>query len=344
MSLITHQYIERQSGKVRSERLFADRLVSFFYSEVKENIPAVFRALTSARGSSLLGYLAFDNILGMKLRSPDELMRSWGVDVSECLDDAEKLDTPERLFTRKIRYWECRPMPDHPGSVVSPADSKMLAGSFNETSMLCVKDKFFDFEELIGREKRGWLHQFEGGDFAVFRLTPEKYHYNHNPVAGRVVDFYEVCGDYHSCNPQAVVNLVTPYSKNKRVVTIIDTDVPGGTCVGNVAMIEVVALMVGDIEQAYSSDGYNYPRPVLPGLFLEKGQPKSLFRPGGSTVVLLFQPDRIRFDQDLLDNQHALGVTSRFSQGFGRPLVETELLVRSQIGESVAQRGAGCFC
>jgi phosphatidylserine decarboxylase len=43
--------------------------------------------------------------------------------------------------------------------------------------------------------------------------------------------------------------MVRPYSKNKRVVTIIDTDVEGGTGIGLVAMIEVVALMIGDIVQ-----------------------------------------------------------------------------------------------
>ena len=65
--------------------------------------------------------------------------------------------------------------------------------------------KFFTFEELLSRDKGEWLRAFEGGDFAVFRLTPEKYHYNHTPVAGRVVDFYAIDGAYHSCNPGAVM-------------------------------------------------------------------------------------------------------------------------------------------
>ena len=35
-------------------------------------------------------------------------------------------------------------------------------------------------------------------------------------------------GRYHSCNPNAAVQLLTPYSKNRRVVTVIDTDCEGG--------------------------------------------------------------------------------------------------------------------
>ncbi len=172
--------------------------------------------------------------------------------------------------------------------MVSPADSRLIVGSFNETSALFLKGRFFDFEGLLGREKAVWLAAFAGGDYAIFRLTPDKYHYNHTPVAGVVRDFYQVTGQYHACNPSAVVAEVTPFSKNTRTVTVIDTDVAGGTGAGLVAMIEVTALMIGEVVQCYSSERYEKPRPVTPGMFLERGCPKSLYRPGSSTDVLLF--------------------------------------------------------
>ncbi len=222
-------------------------------------------------------------------------------------------------------------MPDNGSAVVSPADARLIVGSLSSTSLLFLKDKFFSFDELLGYRCGEWLEAFAGGDFAVFRLTPDKYHYNHTPVAGRVVDFYSVDGVYHSCNPSAVVAVATPYSKNKRVVTIIDTDVEGGTGIGLVAMIEIVALMIGDIVQAYSNDGYESPRPLEAGMFLVKGQPKSLYRPGSSTDVLLFQKGKVAFDTDLLENLHRRDVESRFSIGFGTPLVETDVKVRSRI-------------
>jgi len=99
----------------------------------------------------------------------------------------------------------------------------------------------------------------------------------------------------HSCNPDAVISVATPYSKNKRVVTVIDTDVPGGTGVGLVAMIEVAALMVGQIVQCYSKEKYDDPVPIYQGLFMDKGMPKSLFRPGSSTDILVLQKGRMRF-------------------------------------------------
>ena len=223
-------------------------------------------------------------------------------------------------------------MDEDPRAIVSPADARVLLGSFADDSSLFLEGKFFDYDELLGIDRSRWLRLFRQGDWAIFRLTPDKYHYNHSPVSGRVLDCYDISGRYHSCNPGPVVVAATPYSKNKRVVTIIDTEVPGGSRVGMVAMIEIVALMIGHIDQCYSAVAYDDPRPIQIGMMIEKGRPKSLYRPGSSTDVLLFEPGRVAFCEDLVRNRFRPGVESRFSQGFGRALVETDVRVRSTIG------------
>jgi phosphatidylserine decarboxylase len=329
-----HQYLERHSRQVRDERLLGDRMINYIYSNLRESSPRLFAALTGARMSSLLAFVNYDSLLGARLAGGPDFVRACGVDLSECLDDPAGLDTPRKVFERRIRYWEVRPMPATENEVVSPSDSRLLLGSLARESLLFLKEKFFTLPELVGEDKRRWLTAFDGGDYAVFRLTPEKYHYNHAPVSGRVVDHYAIDGHYHSCNPGAVVSLAAPYSKNKRVVTIIDSDVPGGTACGLVAMVEVVALMIGEVRQAYSRQAYDDPSPVLPGMFIRRGQPKSLFRPGSSTVVLLFQPGRVAFAPDLVENQRAPGVSSRFASGLTAPLVETEVRVRMGIGRA----------
>jgi phosphatidylserine decarboxylase len=329
-----HQYIDRETAAVKTERLCGDRIVNWIYSAPWEEPGWLLKTVASARTSGLLGLLHYDLPFGSALPGPQHLVRALGVDLGECLDPPGQLMTPRALFERKLRYWEIRAMKDDPFSVVSPADARVLVGSFAETSSLFLKGKFFDFEELIGRDKARWRESFRGGDFAIFRLTPEKYHYNHVPAAGTVLDLYQIAGAYHSCNPGAAVMIETPYSKNKRVVTILDTNVPGGTQVGLVAMIEVVALMIGVVEQCYSETGYDDPRPVAPGMFLRKGQPKSRYRPGSSTDLLLFQQGRVEFCDDLVRNMLRTGVSSRYSRGFGRPLVETEVKVRSTIARA----------
>ncbi len=330
-----HQYIDRATGAVADERLIANRIIRTLYSPKLENAPLLAKLASSRKMSEVLGYLNYDNALSSRLSGMRRFLRSCGIDISELLDDPKILDTARKVFERKIKYWEFRPMPRIRHCVVCPADSRVMMGSLNDTSGLFIKGKFFEFPELLGGKGSRWTRRFDGGDFAVFRLTPEKYHYTHVPAAGEVADFYSVNGRYHSCNPHAAVRLLTPYSKNRRVVTVIDTDCEGGDGVGYVAMIEVVALMVGQIEQRYSEERYDDPQALEKGMFLRRGAPKALFRPGSSTVVLLFQPGRVTFARDLVRNQNKDGVRSRYSAGFGQPVVETDVKVRSLLARAL---------
>lgn len=334
MTTMRHQFVERETGRIFTEKLTWDPAIRALYSLAREKAPVLFKALTSARASGLIATLKYDALLDGCTTA--NLRRS--VNLDECLAP-EELTTARKIFERKILYWECRPMLEQPTAVVAPADSRVIVGSLSEMSSLFLKEKFFDLEELLGEDEPQWIKAFSDGDFAIFRLTPDKYHYNHTPVAGEVIDIYEIPGGYHSCNPSAVINMVTPFSKNKRVVTIVNTDVPGGTGVGLVAMIEIAALMIGEILQAYSDTRYDHPRAIAAGMFLEKGRPKSLFRPGSSTDVILFQKNRVEFSGDLTRNLHLHNVESRFSKGFGQPLVETDLKVRSIIGEAIGGVG-----
>lgn len=332
-----HHYIDREDRQPRSEEFPGDRVLAFLHTAVREHAPSLFRAATSARASWLIGHLLFDQpftspIFGFRF------IRRTGIRMDECVHPPSWYTTPRRLFERQIRYWDCRPLDPDPGAVVSPADSRAVIGTLCEHSLLSLKKKLFHFDELFGPES-SWGQTFFGGDCAVFRLTPDKYHYNHTPVSGTVIDQFQIDGAFNSCNPGAVVHLATPFSKNRRFVTIIDTDLPGGSEVGKVAMIEVAALGVGDLTQCYSSFRYEDPVPIEPGLFMEKGSPKSLFRPGSSTTVLLFEPGRVRFDDDLYQNQKSDRASSRLTIGFGIPLMETEVRVRSRIGRRVAKPG-----
>jgi phosphatidylserine decarboxylase len=320
---------------VATEHLIADPLINRLYSSARENAPLLFKAATSRRMSAILGFLNFDLPFTGKRQGNAERIRAMGIDLAECLDRPEDLNTARKLFERKIRYWQCRPMPTATDRIVSPADARMIVGSFDSQNTLFLKEKFFSFDELIGKDKKQWAKSFDGGAFALFRLTPDKYHYNHVPVSGRVRDVYTIDGRCHSCNPGAVVSMVTPFSKNRRVVTVIDTDVPGGAGIGLVAMIEIVAMMIGDIVQCYSTHGYNDPLDLAPGMFVERGCPKSLYRPGSSVDVLIFQKGRVAFSADILANMRRRDVSSRYTLYFRSPLVETDVRVRSEIARKV---------
>ena len=73
-----------------------------------------------------------------------------------------------------------------------------------------------------------------------------------------------------------------------------------------------------------------------PGNILRKYERKShAYADCGSAPDGVFQPDRIKFDQDLLDNMKNRRAVSRFSTGFSMPLVETEVRLRASIGRAI---------
>jgi phosphatidylserine decarboxylase len=51
-------------------------------------------------------------------------------------------------------------------------------------------------------------------------------------------------------------------------------------------------------------------------------------------VVLLFEPGHVHFATDLVGNQRKEGVRSRYSAGFGIPVVETDVKVRSLLARA----------
>ena len=286
--MIPHQYIDRRTLLPCTEKILLDNVISFIYSKKREDPTFLTRILASRRMSSLFAFLNYDMYLSRRITGINRFLRMCRVDLSECVDPPELLNTPKKIFERRIRYWECRPMPTDEDLIVSPADARMLLGSLQNGSGLFLKNKFFHLDELLG--EKPWTARFSCADFALFRLTPDKYHYNHFPVSGQIVDFYEIPGVYHSCNPSAVVALMTPYSKNKRVVTIIDTDVPGGTGAGLVAMIEVVALMIGRVDQRYSRVEYENPQAVAIGMCAHRGCPRVSMSPGAARTCCCSNP------------------------------------------------------
>lgn len=336
-----HQYLSRNAGRVIDEELFGDRIVRFLYSRVRERAPRLFALALSPRVSSLLGWLNFDLPLVPALLGNRRFLGRCGLDLSECLQPPEFFTTPRRIFERQIDYVRYRPLPEGDGAVVCPADARLLLGSLAADSPLLIKDKFFAYPELLGRDRSPWHQVFAAGEFAAFRLTPDKYHYNHLPVSGRVVDFYRVDGCHHSCHPAAVVAVATPYSANERVVTIIDSDVEGGSGVGRVAMIEITALMIGQVVQCYSERGYADPRPLEVGMMVKRGCPKSLYRPGSSTDILLFEPGRIEFAADLRRLRQRTDPQSAYARLPGGYPPEIDVRVRSLLARPAGSEAGG---
>jgi len=153
-------------------------------------------------------------------------------------------------------------------------------------------DQLLDDAELAARFARG-------GAYATLYLSPRDYHRVHSPVEGTVVASRYLPGEFWPVNPATVRNRDALFCLNERLVTVVDT-----AAFGRVAVVKVGATCVGRIRAAYDDRlthagqsaglrSYVPPRPV------EKGGELGRFEMG-STVILLFEPGRVVWDDRLV--------------------------------------------
>ncbi len=131
-------------------------------------------------------------------------------------------------------------------------------------------------------------------------LSPRDYHRIHFPLGGKVLGWRYVPGALWPVNPASVRTVPGLFAANERLVTVMDT--PLGRC----AVVAVGATVVGRVHAFYDP---TVPYTNLPGaaprrhdygtpLPVEKGQELGAFEMG-STVIVLFEPGRVRLDARL---------------------------------------------
>jgi phosphatidylserine decarboxylase len=93
-------------------------------------------------------------------------------------------------------------------------------------------------------------------------------------------------GPLYSVNPIALRQNIRILATNKRCITQLQTE-----NFGKVLLLEIGATCVGSICQTF-----------CPNANIAKGSEKGYFQFGGSSTITIFEPGRIRFDQDLIDH------------------------------------------
>jgi phosphatidylserine decarboxylase len=174
---------------------------------------------------------------------------------------------------------------------VLPADGRHLAFQNVEAATgFYAKGQRFDLASFFGEAHRPepdrvLSRQFAGGSLLISRLCPVDYHRFHFPVSGTPGEARLINGWLYSVSPIALRRNLGYLWENKRMITLVDSP-----AFGRVAVCEIGATMVGTIFQSY-----------VPGRAVAKGAEKGLFRFGGSCVVTIFEPGRITFDRDLVE-------------------------------------------
>ena len=222
--------------------------------------------------------------------------RRFGVDLSE-------IDRPLRDFERFDDFF-CRPLP--PGARhVTPGDTTLAApcdgvlaeyGVAHDGQCIQAKGVSYTLRGLLMDEEAAQRHR--GGIFATIYLAPHNYHRVHAPLPLRVTGYRHIPGARYPVNPLSVRTIPQVFTRNERLVTYADTPL------GQVALIMVAATGVGHITVSYEptlatpAGGPDRGSVRYDGQdvrVLTKGSELGMFHLG-STVILLFEPGRVRID------------------------------------------------
>ena len=271
------RYIDRESGKVEIENVYGENWLNWLYhnpvGEASLWAIAKRKIVTSTYGDMMEDPSSADRI--------KPFVQEYNVDLS--IAEKQDFKSFNDFFIRKLNP-EARPINADPLVVTSPADGKILAYANIKNSDFYIKDFRFNVASFLNDPELA--KKYEDGAMIVFRLAPPDYHRYHFPVSGiTAASNTKIEGDYYSVNPLALRKKAEIFWLNKREYGIIKSPL-----YGEVVMVEVGATMVGSMIQTYK------------GTNAEKGAEKGYFKFGGSTVVLLFEKDKIKIDDDLLIN------------------------------------------
>jgi len=233
-------------------------------------------------------------------------VKTYSLSLDELAEpDISKYKTFNEFFYRKLKDG-ARPIdsPDDSSVLTSSADCRLTTfESVSDATKFWIKGKNFNLKNLFKDD--GLANDFDGGSLAIFRLAPQDYHRFHAPTDGKVESIKEIPGEYYTVNPMAIKENLDVLTDNKRVVTIIST-----SAFGKMALVSVGALMVASI---------NFTGAKEVGNTLKKGDEVGYFAYGGSTVILVFQKDKVVWDQDLLDtSKQSLETLVRVGEHVGK--------------------------
>jgi len=271
------QYIDRASGKTCTESVMGNKALNFAYNTL---LGRSLWGLLFNTGflSRLMGWFYDSKLSHNSIKS---LLAIPGLNAGEAEKDWHEYRSFNDFFTRKLKNG-ARPAAVGNDVLCSPADGRLLIYPDVEKDVkIPVKGAVRSLESLCAMELPAQKYSV-----AVIRLAPIDYHRYHYPCDcnddGKMI---KVKGKYHSVNPIAFAKAPDLFVENTKVVTPLCSPV-----FGKFFFLEVGAFGVGSIVNTAVAGKH------------EKLDEKGFFKFGGSTVILVMDAEKIKFDPDLIRN------------------------------------------
>jgi phosphatidylserine decarboxylase len=226
-------------------------------------------------------YAAYENTR-WSAREIEPFVRKYHIDMGEFEPVAYR--SFAEFFDRRFRAG-VRKFPSAPGEMGAFAEARYFAWDrVAAEQRFPVKGHSLSPEQILGNAQRA--RPFIGGPVLLVRLAPVDYHHVHYPDHGRTLDHDRRGHRLWTVNWHALLNKPDILFSNERNINILAT-----RHFGRLAFVEVGALSVGRIVQVHPLDAP-----------FQRGEEKSVFRFGGSAIVVFGEPRMWRPSDDLLEH------------------------------------------
>lgn len=261
------------------QQIQANASLSFLYTNRIGKSARSF--LTRPWLSNMSGYLADTRLSKYGIQ---RFIKKYQINTDELEYPVERYRSLNDFFARKLKP-DARPICQELDSVTSPADGHILViEKLTNEQAFPIKQATFNLESFV---KDVVLAQsYLGGTMVIVRISPGDYHRFHFPITCTAESASPLAGGYESVNPIAYQAGIQPLTENERHMI---------RCLLNnkktMLMVPVGALCVGRIKETYT-----------PNVLQKKGDEAGYFEFGGSTVVLLFPPNTITLNKEIITN------------------------------------------
>ena len=229
-----------------------------------------------------------------------QAIKQYGIDMKLAQEpEPTAYGSFNEFFTRALRP-DARPLAEDPDALLCPADGAVSqSGEITDGRIFQAKGRDFGLTHLLGGD-HDWANRFAGGSFATVYLSPKDYHRVHMPLQGELKKMLHVPGRLFSVNPTTTRLVPSLFARNERVVCLFETPA------GPMAVILVGAIFVASIDTVWAGTVTPANRRVTnwqyggreKAVSLNRGEEMGRFNMG-STVILLFGKDKVRWDDKL---------------------------------------------
>lgn len=269
-------YIDRENGTIAYEKVYGGKALAFLYGS---SWLGHLLKLFISKNSFVSAFLGFWHKQGWTKKNIAPFIKEYEVNPADFALLPSQFTSFNDFFIRELKP-EARPIAS--SDAIIPADGRYwFYENMAENSDFLVKGERLSRKKLLQNNSE----KFEGGAVVVGRLCPSDYHRFHFPIDATPSAPQLINGPLFSVNPLAIKQNVVHLTENKRIVTYLESEK-----FGRVAYIEIGATSVGTIKETFT-----------PSQLVSKGEEKGYFEFGGSALILLFEPGRITFCQDLIE-------------------------------------------